>query len=75
MSKRLSMTLAALGANKTRFCLVVIATVWRALFTVLQGAIVPCLTNHMVLETKAVIANSSYFIISIKERRELLGQA
>lgn len=48
---------------------------WRVLFSAMKGAIVPLLRNKTVAGRRAVIANSSQFIISLKEREEVLRQA
>lgn len=67
------MTLAALGENKAPFCLV-------CLGRILEGPIHGTLRCYCSTSYKshgggtiAVIANSSYFIIFIKERGEVLS--
>ena len=69
------MTLAALGENKAPFCLV-------CLGRILEGPIHGTLRRYCSTSYKShgggtitVIANSSYFIISIKERGEVLSLA
>lgn len=48
---------------------------WRVLFSAIKGAIVSLLRNKTVAGRRAVIGNSSQFIISLKEREEVLRQA